>query len=112
MIKIDIKSGKTKACINATRISCKYTITGPIIGKSKCKTFTVSAESAANNIDNKIQPEVTFQNNLNDNEIIFAKCHTISKIHKNIEIKISKIFTNINNGQSIIFGKFHLSKGI
>jgi len=53
----------------------------------------VNQAIAANNIANKIQPEVIFQNNLKESDIIFAKCHTTSSTHKNMEIAISNTLT-------------------
>jgi hypothetical protein len=51
-------------------------------------------------------------NNLKDNEITFAKCHTTSNIHKNKDITISKNLTNKNNGISINLLSLPLSYGI
>jgi hypothetical protein len=71
-MNIAISKGNTNACINATKIACKCRITGPIIGKSNPIRLVVPAESAQTNITINNQPDVTFPNNLNDNEIIFA----------------------------------------
>jgi hypothetical protein len=45
---------------------------GPSIGNSNQTKFVVNAETAQTNITINKPPEVTFPNNLNDNEIIFA----------------------------------------
>ena len=70
--------------------------------------FNVNQEIAQTSIANKIHQDVIFQNNLNESEITFARCHTISRIHKNNEITISQVLTKRNKGQSIKDGKFHL----
>jgi hypothetical protein len=53
-----------------------------------------------------------FQNNLNDNDITLAACHTNSRTHKNSDIAISKNLTITNTIQSKATGNFHLSNGI
>jgi hypothetical protein len=90
-INIATKSGKTKACINATNNSCIYIISGIITGNSIFIRLRLSADTAHTSIANNIPPEVTLPNNLNEREISFARCHTISSTHKNNEIIISKI---------------------
>jgi len=71
--------------------------------------FNVNQEIAQTNIHSRIHQDVIFQNNLNERDIIFAMCHTISRIHKNKEIIMSQILMKINKGQSIKAGIFHLS---
>jgi hypothetical protein len=97
-INIAIKSGNTNACINATNISCIYIISGIITGNSMFIRVILSADTAQINIANNIPPDVTFQNNLNEREISFARCHTISSTHKNNEIIISKILMIVKAG--------------
>lgn len=77
-------------------------------GNSNPKVLNVKPEIAQTSIASKIHQEVIFQNNLNESETIFAKCPTISKIHKKSEITISQTFTNKNKGQSINTGNHHL----
>jgi len=72
-MKIAINKGNTRACIKATNSSCKYRTTGPNTGKSNQTRFVLKAHNQAINIASKIHQEVTFQNNLKESDIIFAK---------------------------------------
>ncbi len=85
---------------------------GPSTGKSNQIKPVESPDIAVINIASSIHPEVTFPNRRNDSEMIFAKCPTISRSPRNIEITISNAFTNIYTGKSIYFGRFPLSNGI
>lgn len=107
-----INKGNTKAWIQATSISWAYTIKGIIIGNSKFNKEILIVPTAAISIASKIHPEVIFQNNLNEREIIFAPSPIISKTHRNNEIIISNIFTIKKRNVSIIGLCFPFSYGI